>query len=234
MRWQQQLNVLCLTQLHHKLSASCSGTKMNNKLNYKPIFYMSFLDFILTVVFKYLLRHHTFSIPGITPLGEVVDCGKFNEGREDKGIADSDEPVHSCGIGHFRKGVPGTDTECGHSQDSGHSCRETHRQGQYDQIYITKIKKWMVANNASWKKECEILKAVWLICLIQFDWCVGSGNTLVCYCSSELESSVTCRGAQYICDSTACMGRGQNIILCKYWASFGILTQLFAHLAVPG
>lgn len=72
----------------------------------------------------YLLRHHAFSIPGVSPLGEVVDCGKFNEGREDKGIADSDEPVHSCGVGHFGKGVPGADTECGHGQDGGHSCRE--------------------------------------------------------------------------------------------------------------
>lgn len=74
---------------------------------------------------KYLFWHHTFSVPGVTPLGEVVDCGKFNERREDKGITDSDEPVHSCGIGHFRKRVPGADTECGHGQDSGHSCRET-------------------------------------------------------------------------------------------------------------
>lgn len=87
--------------------------------------------------FKYLLWHHTFSIPGIAPLGEVVDCSKLNEGREDKGIADSDEPVHSCGIGHFRERVPGADTECGHGQDSGHSCRETYRQDGYvklDQI----------------------------------------------------------------------------------------------------
>lgn len=72
----------------------------------------------------YLLRHHAFPVPGVSPLGEVVDCGKFNEGREDKGIADSDEPVHSGGVGHFGKGVPGADTECGHGQNGGHSCRE--------------------------------------------------------------------------------------------------------------
>lgn len=92
--------------------------------------------------FKYLLWHHTFSIPGVTPLGEVVHCGKLNEGREDKGIADSDKPVHSCGIGHFRERVPGADTECGHGQDSGHSCREINRQDGYvksDQISVATI-----------------------------------------------------------------------------------------------
>lgn len=73
---------------------------------------------------KYLLWHHTFSIPSITPLGEVVDRSELNQGREDKGVADGNEPVHGCGVGHFGERVPGTDTECGHGQDSGHSCGE--------------------------------------------------------------------------------------------------------------
>lgn len=73
---------------------------------------------------EYLLRDHTFSIPSITPLGEVVDCGKLNEGREHKGVANSDEPVHSCGIGHFRERVSGADTESSHGEDSSHSCKE--------------------------------------------------------------------------------------------------------------
>lgn len=78
-------------------------------------------------IYIYLLGNHTFPIPGVSPLGEVVDCGKFDEGREDEGIADGDEPVHSCGIGHFRKWVPGADTEGGHGQDGGHTCGEIHR-----------------------------------------------------------------------------------------------------------
>ena len=75
-------------------------------------------------VFKYLLWHHTFPVPGVTPLGEIVDCGKLDEGWENEGVADGDEPVHSCGVGHFRERVPGADTERGHGQDSGHSCRD--------------------------------------------------------------------------------------------------------------
>lgn len=99
----------------------------------------------------YLLWHHAFPVPGVSPLSEVVDCGKFNESREDKGIADSDEPVHGCGVGHFGKGVPGADTKCGHGQDGGHSCREMHRQNGCEEsdrrpantipIHINKIQK---------------------------------------------------------------------------------------------
>lgn len=71
---------------------------------------------------KYLLRHHALSVPGVAPLGEVVDGGELDEGREDEGVADGDEPVHGCGIGHFGEGVPGADTERGHGQDRCHSC----------------------------------------------------------------------------------------------------------------
>lgn len=95
----------------------------------------------------YLLRHHTFSIPSVTPLSEVVDRGKLNKGREDKGIADSNKPVHSCGISHFRERVPGTDTESGHGQHSGHSCRKRHIEDghvkQYSMthfLYVVNIK----------------------------------------------------------------------------------------------
>lgn len=61
------------------------------------------VHFLYISVYIYLLWHNTFPIPGVSPLGEVVDRGKFDEGREDEGVADGDEPVHSCGIGHFGK-----------------------------------------------------------------------------------------------------------------------------------
>lgn len=47
--------------------------------------------------------HRLFSVPGPTPLGEVVHGGEFNEGREDKGVANGDEPVHCSRIRHFGK-----------------------------------------------------------------------------------------------------------------------------------
>lgn len=50
-----------------------------------------------------------FPIPRPAALGEVVDCRKLNQGREDKGIAHSHEPVHGRGIGHLREGVSSTD-----------------------------------------------------------------------------------------------------------------------------
>lgn len=72
-------------------------------------------------VTRYLLGHHALAIPGIATLGKVVDSGKLDEGREYKGIADGNKPVHSSGIGHLREGVPSADTECCHGQHSGHS-----------------------------------------------------------------------------------------------------------------
>lgn len=47
--------------------------------------------------------HCLFSIPSPAPLGEVINCGKFNESREDKGIADCNEPIHGSSVSHFRK-----------------------------------------------------------------------------------------------------------------------------------
>lgn len=79
------------------------------------------------LLFLLLLWHHTFSIPGVAPLGEVVDSGELDEGREDKGIANSNEPVHSRGVGHLWKGVPSADTESGHGQ---HGCHSKHSPGR--------------------------------------------------------------------------------------------------------
>lgn len=60
------------------------------------------------------------AIPGPAPLGEVVHRGELDEGRKDKRVADSDEPIHGGGVGHLRKGVPGADAERGHGQHGGH------------------------------------------------------------------------------------------------------------------
>lgn len=57
--------------------------------------------FPLIVSTLYLVIDNTLSIPGPASLGEVVYGSEFNECREDKGIADSDEPVHSSGVGHL-------------------------------------------------------------------------------------------------------------------------------------
>ena len=69
----------------------------------------------------YLFPDHTLSVPGPASLGEVVDRSEFNECREDKGIADSDEPVHGCSISHFRQRVSSTDAESCHSEHCGHT-----------------------------------------------------------------------------------------------------------------
>lgn len=55
-----------------------------------------------------------FPIPCPAALGEVVDCRKLNQCREDKGIAHSHEPVHGRGIGNLREGVSSTDAQGGH------------------------------------------------------------------------------------------------------------------------
>lgn len=68
-----------------------------------------------------LCLHGLLPIPGPTPLGEVVDCGKLNEGREDKGVAYGDEPIHGCGVGHFWQRVPGADAKCSHGKHSGNT-----------------------------------------------------------------------------------------------------------------
>lgn len=64
-------------------------------------------------------------IPRPAPLGEVVDRGELDEGGEDKGVADGDEPVHGRGVGHLREGVPGADAERGHGEHGGHACGGT-------------------------------------------------------------------------------------------------------------
>ncbi len=73
---------------------------------------------------NYLFIDHALAIPSPAALGEVVDCGELNQGGEDKGITHCDEPVHGCGIGDFRQGVTGADTQRGHSQYSGHTWEE--------------------------------------------------------------------------------------------------------------
>lgn len=65
------------------------------------------------------------AVPGPAPLGEVVHSGELDEGGEDEGVADGNEPIHGRGVGHFREGVPGTDAEGGHGQHSGHPWVQT-------------------------------------------------------------------------------------------------------------
>lgn len=50
--------------------------------------------------------------------GEVVDSRKLNEGGEDKGKANGNEPIHSRCVGDFWEGVASTDAERCHGQDS--------------------------------------------------------------------------------------------------------------------
>lgn len=58
-------------------------------------------EWSLCVLQLYLVIDDTFSIPGPASLGEVVDSSKFDERREDEGVADSNEPVHSSSISHL-------------------------------------------------------------------------------------------------------------------------------------
>lgn len=66
-----------------------------------------------------------FPIPCPAALGEVVDGGKLNQGREDKGVTHGHEPVHGRGVGHFGQRVPGADAERGHGQHGGHPWVQT-------------------------------------------------------------------------------------------------------------
>lgn len=70
--------------------------------------------------------HCFFPIPRPAPFGEIINCGKFNEGREDKGIAHRDEPVHGSRVSHFRQRVSSADAESGHGEHCGHTwwCRK--------------------------------------------------------------------------------------------------------------
>lgn len=71
----------------------------------------------------YLFRDNTLAVPGVAPLGEVVDGGKLDERREDKGVAHGNEPVHGRGVGHLGQGVPGADAQGGHGQYRCHPCK---------------------------------------------------------------------------------------------------------------
>lgn len=65
--------------------------------------------------------HRLLSIPRPAPLGEVVHCGELDEGREDEGVADRDEPVHGGGVRHLGQRVPSADAEGGHGEHRGHA-----------------------------------------------------------------------------------------------------------------
>lgn len=71
----------------------------------------------------HLFRHDALAVPGVAPLCEIVDGGKLDEGGEHEGVAHSDEPVHSSGVGHFGQRVSSADAQSCHGQDGGHSCR---------------------------------------------------------------------------------------------------------------
>ncbi len=75
----------------------------------------------------YLVSHNTLSIPSPAALREVIDSGKLNQSGEDKGVADSDEPVHGGGVGNLGKGVPRTYTQCRHCENSGYTWKYTQR-----------------------------------------------------------------------------------------------------------
>lgn len=92
--------------------------------------------------------------------GEVVDGRKLNQGREDEGKANSNEPIHGCGVRNFGKGVAGANTECCHGQDSGDTCITRRRQKLamcyswfhlYKYIYICCFVKWL--NPTLWYNE---------------------------------------------------------------------------------
>lgn len=69
----------------------------------------------------YLVIHNTLPIPSPSTLCEVIDSGKFNQSREDEGVADGDEPVHGGGIGNLGKGIPCTYTERCHGENGGYT-----------------------------------------------------------------------------------------------------------------
>lgn len=77
---------------------------------------------------QFLSLQYLLAIPGPTAFCKVVHCRKFNQRRKHKGITDSHEPVHGCGIGHFRQGVSCTDAQSRHGKDSGDPCGGENRE----------------------------------------------------------------------------------------------------------
>ena len=62
----------------------------------------------------HLVVDDALAVPRPAALGEVVDGGKLDEGGEDEGVADGDEPVHGGGVGHLGQRVTRADAEGGH------------------------------------------------------------------------------------------------------------------------
>lgn len=76
-------------------------------------------------VLTYLVIYYTLPIPSPSSFGEVINSCKFNQGREHKGITNSNKPVHGSCISHFGERIPGTDAQSCHCQNSCYSCRKT-------------------------------------------------------------------------------------------------------------
>ena len=75
-------------------------------------------------VLTYLVIYYTLSIPSPSSFGEVINSCKFNQGREHKCIANSNKPVHGSCISHFGEGIPSTDAQSCHCQNSCYSCKK--------------------------------------------------------------------------------------------------------------
>ena len=72
-------------------------------------------------------------------VGEVVDGSKLDEGREDKGKADGNEPVHRGGVRDLGEGVASTDTECRHGQDGGNAFDDSRKRQRLSELKSKKI-----------------------------------------------------------------------------------------------
>lgn len=78
-------------------------------------------------------------------ISEVVHRSKFDEGGEDEGEADGDEPVHGRGIRDLGKRMTGADAQRRHGEDGGDACngkkKVTQVSSHLEEVSIEKKKK---------------------------------------------------------------------------------------------
>lgn len=126
--------VPCLHQIFQQCIENCalytvkmlmSSPRCRSKRNFSP---------------NYLVSHNALSIPSPAAFREVIDSGELDQGGEDKGVADSDEPVHGSGVGYLGKGVPCTYTQCGHSEDGGNTWKQTI---SYEHLFVS-VHLWFI------------------------------------------------------------------------------------------
>lgn len=123
------------------------------------------VDVPLRVLALYLFIDDTLSVPGPASLGEVVDSSKFNKCREDEGIADSNEPVHSSSIGHLGQWITGTNTQGCHCENCSYTWnieksifnmeeyiikRQTEEKGLRITFTLNKLFQILTLNQSSW------------------------------------------------------------------------------------